>query len=119
MTEEEYKMVCDRVHEIENDKEYMYNFLSVITHPFKGGMNVYKSYSCVEFVAAILKMVDLNLSEDACRYLPDDLYLRYQEKIVFEGDLRDYMSWGLLFLNMIAFNKIIRRCLFSLFIDLF
>ena len=94
--------------------------------------SVYKSYSCVEFVAAILKMVDLDLSEDACRYLPDDLYLRYQDKVVFEGDLRDYMSstkrddyyfkglsWGLLFLNMIAFNKIIRRCLFSLFVDLF
>ena len=132
LTEEEYKMVCDRVHEIESDKEYMCNFLSVITHPFKGGMNVYKSYSCVEFVAAILKMIDSELSLDACRYLPDDLYLRYQDKILFEGDLRDYMSvskrddsyfkglsWGLLFLNMIALDKIIRRCLFSIFIDLF
>ena len=132
VTDEEYELVYNRVQEIENDKEYMYNFLSVITHPFKGGMSVYKSYSCVEFVAAMLKMIDRRLSKEACRYLPDDLYLHYQNEIRFEGDLRDYMSteqrddryfkglsWGLLFLNMIALYKIIRRCLFSLFIDLF
>ena len=62
-------------------------------------------------------MIDSELSLDACRYLPDDLYLRYQDKILFEGDLRDYMSaskrddsyfkglsWGLLFLNMVALD---------------
>lgn len=132
VTEQQYEMICCRVHEIEQDKEYMYNFLSVITHPFKGGMSVYKSYSCVEFVAAILKMIDHNLSKEACRYLPDDLYLHYQNKISFEGDLREYMStehrdehyfkelsWGLFFLNMMALDKIIRRCLFSIFIDFF
>ena len=132
VTEEQYELVSKRVREIENDKEYMYNFLSVITHPFKGGMSVYKSYSCVEFVAAILKMIDANLCKEACRYLPDDLYLHYQDKIAFEGDLRSYMSqskrddvyfkglsWGLLFLNVVALDKIIRRCLFSIFLDLF
>lgn len=131
VTDQQYEMISSRVHEIENDKEYMYNFLSVITHPFTGGLSVYKSYSCVEFVAALLKLIDPALSKEACRYLPDDLYLHYQDRIFYEGDLRNYMSkskhddlyfkglsWSLLFLNMIALDKIIRRCLFSIFIDL-
>lgn len=132
VSEDQYQQIEKRIHEIENDDEYMYNFLSVLTYPLSGGFSVYKSYSCVEFVVSILKMIDSGLDQPAYRYTPDTLLKHYMDYLVYQGDLRKYLSlkkhdeqyfaamtFSLLFLNLAGIYKILKRCIYSIFIDLF
>ena len=131
LTDEQYEMISSKISEIEQDDEYMYNFISALSYPFTKGMSVYKSYTCVEFVCAMLQIADSRLSDEACRYIPDDLYALYQDSVIFQGDLRNYMApakkdehyygaltFSLMFLNLIAAHKIVKRIMFSILFDM-
>ncbi len=130
VSEEQFHLIEKRIQEIEADDEYMYNFMSVITYPISGGFSVYKSYSCAEFVASLLKTIDSALDQPSYRYTPDQLLKRYMDYLVYQGDLRDYLSlkdrdeqyfaamtMSLFLLNLYGIYKILKRCLFSIFID--
>lgn len=126
VSNEQYQMIEQRIHEIETDDEYMYNFVSVLTYPVLKGMKVYKSYSCSEFVASLLQMSGQQLNKSACSYTPDDLFQVYERQTIYRGSLAQCMkftghdeqyycalTFSLLFLNMAGIMKIIRRFAFS------
>ena len=132
VADEQYDLICARIAEIEQDEEYMYNFMSALSYPFnKKGMHVYKSYTCVEFVCAVLQTADSRLTDETLHYIPDDLYHLYQDFVIYSGDLRNYMApvqkderyygaltFSLMVLNLMAVNKIVKRVLFSILIDM-
>ena len=127
LSSSQYALIQKRIQEIELDKEYMYNFMSVLTYPISGGFQVYKSYSCVEFTASLMQLIDSSLTQPAYSYTPDELLKRYLDFLVYHGDLREYMSLkrrdehyyaamtlSLICLNVYGIYKIIKRCAFSL-----
>ncbi|MBP3399260.1 MAG: hypothetical protein J6K75_05840, partial [Erysipelotrichaceae bacterium] len=131
VTTDQYAEIEHKIQEIESDSEYMYNLLSVITYPFSGGFHVYKSYSCIEFVIAMLQMFDASLKNPAFTYTPDDLYKQYKNYIVYEGDLNEYiqsdvkdesyyskLTFALFCLNVFGFYKMMERFMLSTLIEI-
>ena len=81
VTNEEYKNIKEYIDEISKDKEYLYNYLSMITLAVIKGFRVYKSMHCTEFVAKILTMISsVKMSKKWYKYLPKD----------FDNDLKQY-----------------------------
>lgn len=130
VTEKQYFELEQKIQEIESDREYMYNLMSVLTYPIIGGFRVYKSYSCIEFVIAMLQMFDYSLNLPACKYTPDDVYRLYQNYIIYDGDLNHYtqyekkdesyfskLTFALFCLNIFGFYKLMKRFMFSFFIE--
>lgn len=58
VTEEAYTRIVDFVTEVENDKDYMFNFFSMLTMPVLHGFKIYKTYNCMSFVGRILELTD-------------------------------------------------------------
>lgn len=87
VTDKQYKKAKKIIQDVQYDKEYMYNFLSVLSYPVLGGLSVYKSFSCVEFVVFLLSQIGFNFSKPCCKYTPDDLYEIFKNHIIFEGNL--------------------------------
>ena len=90
VTDEQYNQIDADIQRIMNDKEYLYNYYSVLTHPLTGGFRVDKSYSCIEFIMLILN--DIGIGEDRKSYdtTPDDLLDILAEYKFYEGNLLDY-----------------------------
>lgn len=92
VTEEEYGRVSEFIKQGLYNPEYLYNMYSVFTTPITGGFAVSKSFSCVEFVSYILK--DLGyLDGKPCKYRPDDFLEIFENKIVYQGDIRGKVSY--------------------------
>lgn len=91
LSKETYHQVKSRVEQIYNDPEYMYNLFSVLSYPLTRGFETYKAFTCMEFVAYILKSAGLPLEKPNHRYKPDDLLSILSEEIVYEGDIRGCM----------------------------
>lgn len=90
VSEGEYEWTVTAIHRILNDPEYMYNLFSVLTYPFFGGFETYKAFTCIEFVAYILKHMGMT-DKPCCKYKPDELLTQLQSKIIFKGDIRECM----------------------------
>lgn len=130
VTDQQYLELEQKIQEIESDSEYMYNLISVLTYPFSGDFHVYKSYSCIEFVIAMLQMFDRSLNQPAFRYTPDDVYRMYEKQIIYEGDLHQFvqpdkkdepyfskLTFALFCLNVFGFYKMMERFMISFFIE--
>lgn len=122
VSQEEYEYIRNMIQEISCDPEYMYNLFSVLTYPLTHGFATYKAFTCIEFVAHILKKLQYPLTQPAYRYKPDDLLKLLKSQIVYQGDLREYMlctetddnyfsalTWRLILCNLIAMAKIVGR----------
>lgn len=90
VTGRQYEMARKMIRDIENDREYMYNLLSVLTWPLTKGFGIYKAYSCIEFTMTLLEQIGYTLSKPPYQYTPDDLLELFSDTICFQGNLLDY-----------------------------
>ncbi|MGN0585389.1 MAG: hypothetical protein ACI4JD_08040, partial [Ruminococcus sp.] len=72
VTEKQYTMVQNIICDVKNDKEYIYNLISVLTYPITNGLSIYKAFSCIEFVMYVLQKIGFEISNPICSYKPDD-----------------------------------------------
>lgn len=96
LTTKEYKKLKNYLKDLEkHEEEYIYNYLSLITYPFRKKVNVQKAYTCCEFTVHILKdfckMIDLGKNkkgycsiQELSEYLLD--YLIYEGIYDVEND---------------------------------
>ncbi len=79
-----------------HESEYLYNYFSVITYPFKKRVNIKKCYTCCEFTVDILKnfCTIAGLREkNYCGIKELSEYLN--EYLIYEGDfIVNNASWG-------------------------
>lgn len=94
VTRNQYIMGKERIKQIANDDEYLYNLFSVLLFPFVHGFSTFKAYSCSEFVVHILKYMNINLKDDkkCCQYTPEEIGEIFHQYLYFKGNLLDYCS---------------------------
>ena len=127
VTKEQYRWVSETIDKIQNDGEFVYNLLSVLTYPVFKGFGTYKAFSCIEFIMYILGGVGYKADKPLYRYRPDDLRGLLADSLCFEGNLLDYktgpaaagdnsyyspMSLRLIKDSSVAFKRICARSLF-------
>lgn len=89
---EEYQTVRALVDTIRNDSEYMYNLFSVLTFPVTKGFEVYKAFTCIEFIVLILQQLGYSIEKPYYAYRPDDLMEILHDYKIYEGDIRGILS---------------------------
>lgn len=94
VTEEEYNWVKKELALRLNNEEYMYNLLSVLTYPVLKGYSIENMYTCIEFVAFIMKRLGYLQDRPACKYTPDDILTYFEDKLVYRGDVRGLMTYN-------------------------
>lgn len=92
VTQRQYLWVKNTIEQIYNDKEYIYNLLSVLSYPFSQGFSTYKAFSCIEFAVFILKALNYELAKPLYRYKSDDLLQLLQGNEWFRGDILEYKT---------------------------
>lgn len=92
VTERQYQRVRRMIMKIRQDKDYMYNLISVLTFPLTKGFPIYKGYSCIEFTMLVLNLLGYPLDKPAYQYTPDELLDILSNYRIFEGNLLDYKS---------------------------
>lgn len=88
-----YKKIENIIKNIENDNEYIYNLYSALSYPLFGGFHTYKSFTCVEFGAYILKQAGFNLSKEPHNYTPEELGNELMPYLYYKGNLCDYRKF--------------------------
>lgn len=84
-----------RIRQITKDKDgYLYNLFSVISFPVLGGFSTFKAYSCVEFVAHVLRYMHIPLDDNRPEYsfTPEAIALSLDQYLEYEGNLLDYCN---------------------------
>lgn len=94
VTEEQYDWVKKELALRINNKDYMYNLLSVLTYPILRGYSIENMYTCIEFVAYIMKHLGYLQDKPACKYTPDDLLVYFKDNMVYRGDIREIMTYN-------------------------
>ncbi|MCD8118866.1 MAG: hypothetical protein LUE29_05195 [Lachnospiraceae bacterium] len=89
---EEYAWVRQKIMQMLDNPEYMYNLFSVLTWPLLKGFPVDRAYTCIEFVAKLLQHCGYLQEGASCHYRPDDLAEELSQYIAYEGDVRGCMS---------------------------
>ena len=92
VTEEEYNWVKKELAIRLNNTDYMYNLFSVLTYPVLKGYSIDNMYTCIEFVAYMIKGLGYLQEKPACKYTPDDLLTYFEDNIVYRGDIRGIMN---------------------------
>lgn len=93
VTREQYLKGKHRILEIMHDADgYIYNLFSVLFFPFTKGFETYKAYSCAEFVAHMIRTMDIELTPAklACAFTPQELGESMAGLLMFEGNLLEY-----------------------------
>jgi len=91
---EKYDTGLEQVREImDNREQYLYNLYSVLTYPVLKGFATPKAFSCSEFVAYILRLMEVDLGKTkTCSYTPWFLHEGLKEYICYEGDILPLMK---------------------------
>lgn len=75
VSDEEYNEIFNFITRIKEDREYIFNYISVLFMFLMGGFKVYKSFHCCEFACKVLKNVDsIKLPKKTYKMHPKDLY---------------------------------------------
>lgn len=56
LSQDNKKIIEQYITNIENDKEYIFNFLSMITMPIIHGFEIYKTHNCMTFTGKIIEL---------------------------------------------------------------
>ncbi len=56
VSDKAYNDIRAFVSRVENDREYVFNFFSMVTMPLIHGFKIYKAYNCMSFVGRILEL---------------------------------------------------------------
>ena len=93
VTKEEYLLGKKRILEIKHDREgYLYNLFSVVFYPIFHGFHTYKAYTCAEFVAHMMTIMGIPLSEGIHSVTPQQMADTMNGRLMFEGNLIEYWS---------------------------
>lgn len=92
VTAEQFENVEKGIEEIAHDDEYMYNLFSALTYPFIGGFHLHKAFTCVEFVASVLKEANVINIEKACKVTPNEYGNLLKEYEYYSGNLVDILE---------------------------
>lgn len=90
VTEDELNWIREKIHEIMEDPQFVYNFFSVLTYPVLGGFSTDKAFSCIEFVAYILQHLGYEIDKPLFEYRPDDLQELLKDYLCYDGSLQNY-----------------------------
>lgn len=89
--DETYYQVRDFVRQTANDKEVIYNLFSLITMPIVHGIQPYKQYTCISFVAeALAKNGIVKFNKPTYKYTPKELEKILKNYLFLDG----YISNG-------------------------
>ena len=91
----QYKKGKRRIRQITKDKDgYLYNLFSVISYPVIGGFSTFKAYSCAEFVAHLLRYMNILIDDERPEYsfTPENLGSSFNLFLEYEGNLLEYCS---------------------------
>lgn len=86
----DYARGLDMIKQIKGDTDgYMYNLFSVLTFPMFHGFATYKTFTCVEFTAYMLRLMHVKWESRRhnCKYLPQQLGDELERWSYFEGNL--------------------------------
>ena len=85
---------------------YIYNPYAALSYPILGGFHTYKTFTCVEFGAYVLKQAGFPLSKEPYNYTPEELGNELLPYLYYKGDLCQYRNFknGKVY-NMNYFNR--------------
>ena len=96
VTKDQYLQAKSRILEIKHDDDgYLYNLFSVLSYPLlRRCFHTYKSFTCAEFVAHMMRHVGIFREPDkfSCDYTPEDIGERVKDWLFFDGNLLDYWT---------------------------
>lgn len=92
ITKQQYNKVKQLIHHIEQDVEYTYNLYSALTYPLFKGFHIYKTYTCVEFVATIMDKIGFKTSKNPWQYTPQEYGYLYEKYLFYKGDLKNVIK---------------------------
>lgn len=89
VNDRQYEVGLERIRTIMNEREkYLYNLYSVLTYPILKGFSMPKAFSCSEFVAYILYIMDVQLGRKRISsYTSWYLYEDLKRYVCFVGDV--------------------------------
>ena len=93
VTKEQYLQGKKRILEIRHDREgYLYNLFSVLSYPLFHGFHTYKAYTCAEFVAHMMSVMEIPLdaTADIHSVTPQQMSETMAGRLVFQGNLLDF-----------------------------
>ncbi len=91
----DYARGLEMIKEIKYDTDgYLYNLFSVLTFPMFHGIATYKTFTCVEFTAYMLRYmnVEWQQSKPDYKYMPEQLGAELEEWYHSEGNLLDILK---------------------------
>ena len=91
VTEEQYEKISSYITSVYYDKEYIYNYPSILTYPVLKGIACYKTFTCVEFVSYLLEKIDIPICKERTKISPDELAHDLQLYLYYQGDLAQYV----------------------------
>ncbi|MBQ8165344.1 MAG: hypothetical protein IJZ94_05975 [Clostridia bacterium] len=91
---DKYSQGIELIYNIMKEREdYLYNLYSVLTYPVLKGFNTPKAFSCSEFVAYILRAMEVDLSDiKTCSYTPWYLHEDLKQYMYYEGNILPLMK---------------------------
>lgn len=91
VSEGHYDWMKQKLEEMVNDPEYMYNLVSVLSFPFINGFAMDNTYTCVEFVASLLQRGGYFKGIRLAGMKPDDMAELLKSYPHRSGDARDFL----------------------------
>lgn len=92
VTDKQYENLKNCIRSVYEDKDYLYNLFSVLTYPLTKGLSVYKAFTCIEFIMYLLTLGGMEFDKPLYEYKPDDLLEILHDKIIYEGNLLEYVK---------------------------
>lgn len=96
ITKKEYDKINKFIKENEEDKELLFNYLSMATLTILKGFEVHKTQNCCGFVAQALELTSkIKLDKPYYKYLPEDFdNMLSKDYLFFEGELDTKDNYG-------------------------
>ncbi len=118
ITDKDYLKIEKYIKRVKNDPEYIFNYVSGLFMFIFGGIKVYKSYHCCEFISEILNMIDgINLPKKPHKMHPKDLYqfllkYKYTSKTISSNDYK--INDKELFFKELKKTSVIKKTLYTI-----
>lgn len=116
------KKIENYIETIANDKEYIFNFYSMITMPILSGFRIYKTHNCMSFVSKILELTEtIHLTKKYYKYNIKELDLllsayKYKEEYFYKTKIENkkYMEKVNLISNISMFLNLNKKLLYRM-----
>ncbi len=104
VSNEQKNAINKRINYYIKNKNYSYNFLSIIGIVINKPLKCANSFFCSQFVAELLNDVGIKLTDKPNELItPINLLDNHYFKVIYKGDLKNYPYYNL---NKVTFNEI-------------